>query len=542
MKTLSTIVLEESIKASLVEQDIVNISEQGLKIDPNKRVTGDSTSTSTTTVTKPVKPKPKIDPKIDKIDPKIDPKVDPKIDTKPKPKPLKTKVNPEGIAYEIINSAGLDDDEDRLINAIKQISNSTVFYKVNNVIKREKQQTFSQFIGDEILDTDEWQVWAPILNHLTNILSYNNTSDAQVIKNIMSKTDGIGALTNKNFKLGTKVSKYLELKSSSGQTKKDDAEALTILNQIKGTLGTAGLIALGGLMVCGLVSTCRSKIFKIPIWNHIKVARNGAAAAELSTTYYKKVDKLFNGTGKYNRKQLLELIDQQVIRKNMSLEEAKHFKRLLSNKEQLKRILQFANLQTIKSHFDTGHIVKGDAESIRKFLGFEKNHDFIKKLQQIEDDVVGISKETDDAVTTTKTNIISRQVGKAVTSTWKINTDSMKKWFEVYDSFKPQGFNDVQTFNQLIQKINNYKKNGKNLSTAIIDWSREYGNVKPLWYEDFRYWIDASKGTRTFPFYLKASKFPSYKQWAKDMSLANFNKINQKEYTLQRHYWENINR
>ena len=40
MKTISTIVLEESIKAALIKQNTKNISEQGgLKLDPNKRVT-----------------------------------------------------------------------------------------------------------------------------------------------------------------------------------------------------------------------------------------------------------------------------------------------------------------------------------------------------------------------------------------------------------------------------------------------------------------------------------------------------------------------
>jgi hypothetical protein len=53
MKTLSTIILEETIKTSLIDHNSVTISEQGLKIDPNKRVgaTGD-TNTSTTNVTK----------------------------------------------------------------------------------------------------------------------------------------------------------------------------------------------------------------------------------------------------------------------------------------------------------------------------------------------------------------------------------------------------------------------------------------------------------------------------------------------------------
>jgi len=194
---------------------------------------------------------------------------------------------------------------------------------------------------------------------------------------------------------------------------------------------------------------------------------------------------------------------------------------------------------------DPKNIQKGDAERISKAWGqkYELDKKVQAQLQKIEDYYVykRAADNDDDIQTAVNTEkILVRQVGTAIRSTWKINTDSMKNWFKIYRSFKPQSINDVAIFNQLIQKINNYKKNGKNLSTAIIDWSREFDS-KPLWYADFTYWINGSKGTRIFPFYLRQSKFPSYEQWAKDMSLANFDKINQTEYNLQRYYWETFN-
>jgi hypothetical protein len=548
MKTISTIVLEESIKAALIKQNTKNISEQGgLKLDPNKRVT---TTTDTIKPKIDPKPKPKIDPKPkpdDKLDPK--PKPDDKLDPKPKtddtkkPKPV---INTQQLAYdiatEIINSAGWNDDEERLIKAIQRIPNSTVFYRVNELIKTNKQKYFSTFIADEILDTDEWEVWIPILKHLTSILSLK---DDRVIRNIMAKTDGIGPLMKKDSALAKKVSTYLPQpkKQEDKKEEKEVREVSKVLGSLFAELGPLGIVALVGVLLVAYRSAPSIGRFILKTY---KTATRGTSAIDTpNSAFFEAIDNYFLASGKLSRKRLFQLLDSEVEKGTITKADANALKKLSRvERKQMARALQNTKLSVTIARWmeHPGTIKKGDAERISKYFGPKHGLDKTVKaeLKKIEDYYVKTKKaaKADDAVTTTKTNILSREVGTAIRSSWKINTDSIKNWFKIYRSFKPQSIHDVEVFNQLIQKINNYKKNGKNLSTAIIDWSREYDS-KPLWYADFTYWINGSKGTRTFPFYLQQSKFPSYEQWAKDMSLAKFDKINQTEYNLQRYYWEN---
>jgi len=540
MKTISTIVLEQTIKAALVEQNTKNISEQGgLKLDPTKLVTPTPTPTPTPKPTpKPViKPKPKPEDK-DTIKPK------PEDTTKPKPI-IRTQQLAYDIAVEIINSAGWNDDEERLIKAIQRIPNSAVFYRVNDLIKTNKQKTFSQFIADEILDTGEWEVWIPILKHLTSVLSLK---DDQAIRNIMAKTDGIGPLTGQDPALGKKVSTYLKQPNQQVGKKeeKEVREVSKVLGNLFAELGIEGIVALVAVL-WGLkqVSPTIGKF----ILKTYKTARHGTSAIDTpDSPFFKAIDNYFLASGKLSRKRLFELLDSEVTKRNITKADADALKKLSrAERTQMARALQKTKMSVTMAQWmeDPKNIQKGDAERISKAWGqkYELDKKVQAQLQKIEDYYVNkrAADNADDIQTAVNTEkILARQVGTAIRSTWKINTDSMKNWFKIYRSFKPQSINDVAIFNQLIQKINNYKKNGKNLSTAIIDWSREFDS-KPDWYADFTYWINGSKGTRTFPFYLRQSKFPSYEQWAKDMSLANFDKINQTEYNLQRYYWETFN-
>jgi hypothetical protein len=545
MKMISTIVLEETIKAALVEQNTKNISEQGgLKLDPEKLVT-----TPPTPVADPKPkpdPKPKIDPK-PKPDDKLDPK--PKTDDTTKPKPIiRTQQLAYDIATEIINSAGWNDDEERLIKAIQRIPNSTVFYRVNDLIKTNKQKTFSQFIADEILDTDEWEVWTPILKHLTSVLSLK---DDQAIRNIMAKTDGIGPLTGKDPALGKKVSTYLKQpkKQVNKKEEKEVRDISKLLGRLMDTLGTGGIVALvAALYFCkGKDTICIKAVSYLPkkLLDTIKTARSGTEAAKTTGRYFEAIDKYFSGTGKLSRKRLFELLDSEVTKGTITKEDAAALKKL-SNAErtQMARTLQKTKISTtIVAWMEHPENIKvGDAKRISKALGqkYSLDQKVETQLQKIEDYYVNkqAADNADNLVTTTNTEkILARQVGRFITSNWNINAQTMQRWFNLNKKYMNI---DRQAFNELADAIETAMQKGAPVMGAINRFTRDVPLVAP-WITNFKYWINGSKGTRTFPFYLRQSKFPSYEQWAKDMSLANFDKINQTEYNLQRYYWENVN-
>lgn len=547
MKTISTIVLEESIKAALIKQNTKNISEQGgLKLDPNKRVT---TTPTPEPVIKPkptdtIKPKPKIDPK-PKPDDKLDPK--PKPDDTKKPKPvIRTQQLAYDIATEIINSAGWDDDEERLIKAIQRIPNSAVFYRVNDLIKTNRQKTLSQFIGDEILDTDEWEVWIPILKHLTSILSLK---DDQAIRNIMSKTDGVGPLTGKDSALGKKVSTYLKQpnKQIDKKEEKEVREVSKVLGNLMAELGPGGIVALVAVLwVAKKVSPTIGKF----ILKTYKTARRGTSAIDNpDSPFFKAIDNYFLASGKLSRKRLFELLDSEVTKGNITKADADALKNLSrAERTQMARALQKTKMSVTMAEWmeHPENIKKGDAERISKAWGqkYELDKKVQAQLQKIEDHYVNKrAADNADNITTTinKEKILARQVGRFITSNWNINSKTMKRWFDLNKKHLNIQM-DQRIFNELADAIETAIQRGGTADGAISRYLRSRGISGYMgWMNDFKYWINGSKGTRTFPFYLRQSKFPSYEQWAKDMSLTNFDKINQTEYNLQRYYWENVN-
>jgi len=541
MKTISTIVLEQTIKAALVEQNTKNISEQGgLKLDPTKLVTPTPTPTPTPKPTpKPViKPKPKPEDK-DTIKPKPE-------DT-PKPKPIiRTQQLAYDIAVEIINSAGWNDDEERLIKAIQRIPNSAVFYRVNDLIKTNKQKTFSQFIADEILDTGEWEVWIPILKHLTSILSLK---DDRVIRNIMAKTDGIGPLMKKDSALAKKVSTYLPQPNQQEDKKeeKEVREVSKVLGNLMAELGPYGPVALVGVLA--VIYKASPSIGKF-ILKTYKTARSGTSAIDSpNSPFFKAIDNYFLASGKLSRKRLFELLDSEVTKRNITKADADALKKLSrAERTQMARALQKTKMSVTMAQWmeDPKNIQKGDAERISKAWGqkYELDKKVQAQLQKIEDHYVNKrAADNADNITTTinKEKILARQVGRFITSNWNINSKTMKRWFDLNKKHLNIQM-DQRIFNELADAIETAIQRGGTADGAISRYLRSRGISGYMgWMNDFKYWINGSKGTRTFPFYLRQSKFPSYEQWAKDMSLTNFDKINQTEYNLQRYYWENVN-
>jgi hypothetical protein len=138
MKTVSNIILEESIRVSLSEFKLKPKPEDGNK------------------------PKPKT--------------TNNKLDRK---KALK-------IAQTIYRTKGVgtfgDDDEKGLVTAFKSIPNMATFWKVNRILTDNRNQSISKYISTYI-NSGETDVWIPLIKHLLKI----NATDI-VLKTYISKT------------------------------------------------------------------------------------------------------------------------------------------------------------------------------------------------------------------------------------------------------------------------------------------------------------------------------------------------------------------
>jgi hypothetical protein len=428
-----------------------------------------------------------------------------------------------------------------LIKAIQRIPNSAVFYRVNDLIKTNKQKTFSQFIADEILDTGEWEVWIPILKHLTSVLSLK---DDQAIRNIMAKTDGIGPLTGQDPALGKKVSTYLKQPNQQVDKKeeKEVREVSKVLGNLMAELGPLGIVALVGVLA--VVYKASPSIGKF-ILKTYKTARSGTSAIDSpDSPFFQAIDDYFLASGKLSRKRLFQLLDSEVTKGNITKADADALKKLSrAERTQMARSLQKTKISVTMARWmeHPEYIRKGDAKRISKALGqkYSLDQKVETQLQKIEDYYVNkrAADNADDIQTAVNTEkILVRQVGRFATSNWNINEQTMQRWFNLNKKYMNI---DPQSFNALVKRVELAIQKGGSVEGAIKGFTRDVP-LAPLWINDFKYWVNGSKGTRTFPFYLRQSKFPSYEQWAKDMSVANFDKINQTEYNLQRYYWENV--
>ncbi len=331
MKTLSTIVLEEAIKTSLIEQ--------GLTLDPTKKVTGGETQT-----------------------------------IKPQPKPgIQTDQLVYDIALEIINSAGINDDEDRLINAIKQIPNSTVFYKVNDLIKQNKHQTFSQFLSNEILNDDEWEVWIPILEHLIKILP--SEKDSQVFQNIMSKTAGLAQLRSKNKILADKIAPKL-----GGSVTKDEENEYNIDFSNPYMYVFYGLLT---IYVCRKLNICKLK----SLFSRSAEAKRGASQLPADVIQSTKLIKRIIGTpGFWNKKRLTQVVLYELKKGRITRDEANKMLLVLKqlDKQDINRY-KFDHILKIWQQ-DLKRVKAGQAKDIINAVDdYYFTRDFGPKLQAIED-------------------------------------------------------------------------------------------------------------------------------------------------------------
>jgi vacuolar-type H+-ATPase subunit H len=312
-------------------------------------------------------------------------------------------------------------------------------------------------------------------------------------------------------------------------------------------LGYEGIAAIViALYLCrGTDSLCFKGVSYLPkkMLQTIKTARNGTEAAETAGRYFEKIDKLFLGTGKYNEEQLQALLKIELKKRTISQKDYDALM-MLSKQDirQIRAALQRSKVSvTIKGWIEHPENVReGDAKNISKALGKNRGLDekFKKELQKIED--YYLDKQASDNSKNIK-QIVNRGIKtlkNPITAAWKIDNASMQKWFDIYKSNSSVSTNDRSLFIELKDYI--IKHPGQRPSTSAIIWGRQRIVKFIPWYQDFKYWLDSSKGTSTYPGYLQMSEFPSYEQWKSDMYNVDFdkNKINQTEYNLQKWYFQ----
>ena len=499
MKTLSTIILEESIRLSLNE----------IVVDPDAI------------------PKPK---------PKPDPKPDPTDTTKVQNTNNKKLAN--SIATAIINSTSwYNDREEDLVAAFKAIPNMQTFYEVNKIVSQKEKLALSSFIGNFIAK-NESNVWIPILKHLIDI-----KAPIDIFKKYYKKTKFSYVASNKT------ISKYVStnnIGTGEGVTVDDGNPVKDFL------LGNIEFIVLSvvAIAACGYASgkipnfSCGKAIMaplRIP-YKTIQTARSGAEVAEVTSKYFKQVDKIFSGTGRYNRRNLIAAIKIAVEKGDISKEKAEIAIKLLNDGKNINKILQIAKFQSaLDAWVQTGKATKGDALAIANLLPANLREKWLPLLQQEENRLIGKTSTVTDIEK--ELPIVARSVKNFLTSKVKLQSDTFKRWEKIYNKAFPETSSQFQgtLFSNYIEKvIYLIKERNFTVDRAIASAERDltFGQLSKK-RSDLNYFIKNYDNLRNFPFYLRLEKFPSFKQWKADMERVNFNKITEEEYRLQRWLWQN---
>jgi hypothetical protein len=367
--TLSTIILEESIKASLLEFEL----PPAPKDDTNKTV----------------------------------------------PKPNINKVSAAKIADDIINSKGwLQDKEANLINAVIAIPDVKTFYQVNKIIQQKEGKPFSAYIST-FIDSDEWDVWYRIINHLAIIIPKSQWKI--VIKNALDKTDGISGLAKKNRALAAEITKELP------------ATGLTDTGSGSGFDSYA-------LAAYGVLTFIVCTKFGLKCWQRLKkltFSNKNKSGIEVANT----MESFLRMPLRQNKRALRKILDYELSKDRLSRQEYNKMISILDGenfyasipKQDLNRAFFAAVLKSWQEWSTSKPVIAGEAKKIIEKVDdptFTK--EFGPKLQAIEDRLLGKTKKPIE-VKPTDVKLIFRDIKKLGISTSKPNLlkFDMDRWINI---------------------------------------------------------------------------------------------------------------
>lgn len=523
MKSLSNIILEESIRAALTE----------LETKKSKEMKKDDKSIST--------------PKKDKWGRSIGDKW---YGFNPKTKKWEFDKNDQSlhrqqalmIANKIYKSKRTwGDDEDLVVAAFTSIPNLATFYQVNNILKQNTGKSTSGYIRS-FIDSDEVNVWIPLIKHLIKL----NAPD-KVVALYTNKAD------------------WDELKSKDSALAKKLEKKKSGLTDVSSSIDWTDPWNIAGLVLLALFVKSQAPDFvKKPfgwLWGQMtQIFRKDkktinqmfdqptlASVFELQT--HLGAPKLWNKT------RLQQLLRYEYSQGRITNEEYEQLIRVLKNvdRKKLNRIYFDLIVKALKRR------IPGDVQagSVRKLLVALDDAEFTKvwgpKLQAIEDDILSTKKATATPSTEKiKPNQLKYNVSlKNVNAKPNFKIWDMDRWIELQ---KKLGYDLSSDSQQHLRRISDiFKKNLNSQSDPekaakyAVDkyWKIKTSQVGSYIENMQRHssdywaqWITATKnGNRRYYMYSNLEEFPTYDRWKRDMEIVRDSKNTKLDYEIAKYNW-----
>ncbi len=496
MKTVSNIILEESIRISLSE----------LKLKPK-----------------------------------------PEDDNKPKPETTNNKLDRQQalkIAQNIYDTKGVgtfgNDDEKALVTAFKSISNMATFWQVNRILLKNTNQSTSKYISTYI-NSGETDVWIPLIKHLLKI----NATDT-VLKTYISKTKW-DSIKEEDPKLAQTI---IDKNLIPGGVKPESESVFSnpYFYVFLGVLAAIGLFKGGGVkLIQRLISKNQAakqaqnqpvltktlslqRLIGTPgMWNKgrmISLLKYELKKKRLTIEEFKQLETVLKSLKRSDINRVyFDLVLKAMKRRDVNA-------------------IQKGNVQKIIKMIDDDQFTKT----------------FGPRLQAIEDDILSTkSVKQDNAVTkvTTADDVmddvdIIKQMGSSIKTT-NFKSYDMDRWIRIQDLIG----NKINVNEQpILKKIGNEfvkiwptTPGGVPESTkkAILNVLGTRGEPLGTIFKKFpevKYWHDwmlkTKSGNRVYKFYNtpKFKEFPTYERWALAMKQVGVKNYTKQDYDIAHYNWK----
>jgi hypothetical protein len=522
MKTISNIILEESIRLALIEQ---------MQLKP--------------------KPKPE-----DGNTPKPE-DTDNKLDTKQAFKIAQTIYNTKG------SGTFSDDDEDALVTAFKSIPNMTTFWQVNKILKANINQSLNKYISTYI-DSNELDVWVPILQHLIKI-----NASSEVLKVYKSRVDW-DEVKEKYPKLAKKIT---DIDAADGVTVEKQDFTSNPYFYIFLSAGAAILAYKLGLHKAGwkyLKNSFKSREVLAksqPYYAGTYSIENLTGLARPNFSYLLREESFWN----MSKDKIIQLLKNERQKKRLSKEEYQEAYVVLSklNRSDINKVKFNLVIDAMKRR-DVNALQAGNVQKIIKMID---DPEFTKtlgpKLQAIEDDLLGIEKKqkvkkekekkekeknnTDVSVDDVIDDISKIKQAGFSTKTPNFKSWNMDRWLKL-QSLMGKGIGVYDT--SLLKKIGNefikiwpmtpggvpevsrkailniLNTDGKQSLDSLF---KQHPGVK-RWYD---WMLKTKSGNRSYIYYDNLNKFPPYERWAISMKRMGIKNYTEQDYDVAYYNWLN---
>ena len=518
MKSLSNIILEESIRAALTE----------LETKKSKETKKDDKSIST--------------PKKDKWGRSIGDKW---YGFNPKTKKWEFDKNDQSlhrqqafmIANKIYKSKGTwNDDEDGVVAAFTSIPNLATFYQVNNILKTNTGKSTSGYIRS-FINSKEVNVWIPLIKHLIKL----NAPDI-VVATYTNKADWDKLKSNDSA-----LAKKLQ-KKKSGLTDVEIGDFygvyswmwVAVLYLIANRLGVKP-----GKWLWGMIS----KNYKSK-----QIINQPSMASIWQLQTHMGAPKFWNKT------RLKQLLRYEYSQGRISNEEYEQLLRALKNVDSKALNRKYFDLivKALKRR------IPGDVKpgKVRELLVALDDKEFAKvwgpKLQAIEDDILG-TKKAEPKTTDTSLNPVknyTKQLKELGFSVKKPNFQNwnMNRWIMLQNKIGNNISTDEQRHLNEISKIfkTNLKSQNNPAKAAFDaadfywsklvdkDYSQLYINNQRIISDQWIDWISKTKnGNKSYKLYDEFSNFPAFNQWQVDMKQIGIKNYTKLDYDIAHYNWLN---